>query len=474
MKKILLQLCFFNILLFSCQEKKKIDTLDSANTDYVITLNKIDNQYRDSVNFKDGGYMKTAIPKIVLSFKKKVRADEIDINKTEPQKIITQKANGVTLLQHKYNTAKFEFIFIHPNDKIEITYKNGVPIFKTNNKNIKEYDLNFESKLNLGTPPIDATEAFVKFKGSPKNEIDAYTNSAKSYYSKVLSKLDSLYQKQLISPEYYSLRKSHYTYVLNAYDKTVKLNFENDKNSYMYPLYRNYMIGVYNKYGITPKSNEIDFKKSYDKVSQETFNNSYIKDYLLSYYIESIASAFSIKDFEQYFSRFEKDVTDKSLISSLKQKYLYDYKNLKEDVKNLNLIGADLRKRTLKNIFEENKGKIIYVDFWASWCLPCRKAMPSSKKIREELDKKDIVFVYLSIDKDFDKWKSANTKDGLKFYKNSYLIANQENSEDFKKMGVQTIPKYLIYDKNGKLIYPNAPSPESSEIKKILNSLLEK
>ncbi|MBT8243887.1 MAG: hypothetical protein HKP48_08615 [Winogradskyella sp.] len=62
----------------------------------------------------------------------------------------------------------------------------------------------------------------------------------------------------------------------------------------------------------------------------------------------------------------------------------------------------------------------------------------------------------------------------LKANKNSYLAVNYPNAEFYKELNLKTIPRYLLFDTNGKLIYNNAPSPSSDNIRKVINDAITK
>ncbi len=112
------------------------------------------------------------------------------------------------------------------------------------------------------------------------------------------------------------------------------------------------------------------------------------------------------------------------------------------------IYGRELSFDEIKNKY---KGKIIYVEFWASWCAPCRELMPSNRKLRNALVGKDIVFVYLSIDSKKQPWLKACSEEKLDKYLENYIVLNQKTSE-FLKTNLSSVPVAMIFDKSGRLI----------------------
>lgn len=137
-------------------------------------------------------------------------------------------------------------------------------------------------------------------------------------------------------------------------------------------------------------------------------------------------------------------------------------------------------KTTLEDIIEENKGKVIYIDFWASWCKPCRKEMKYIPKLYDYYEGKDVVFVYLSIDLDENKWIEISKKEGISQHKYSLLTVKMKKTSDFKlskklNFKINAIPRYVLFDKNGELVNDDAPRPsEKKELVKLIDSYLSK
>ena len=114
----------------------------------------------------------------------------------------------------------------------------------------------------------------------------------------------------------------------------------------------------------------------------------------------------------------------------------------------------------------EFKGKYIYIDFWASWCGPCNREIPFLKDLEKTLNNDNVVFVGISIDEDAEAWKGALKRNELS---ENQFLGNNKLSE---MLSIQSIPRYVIYDKEGKLLDANAPRPSSGdEIRSILKNL---
>lgn len=111
------------------------------------------------------------------------------------------------------------------------------------------------------------------------------------------------------------------------------------------------------------------------------------------------------------------------------------------------------------------KGKVVYIDFWASWCGPCRMMMPFSKQLHDgltEKEKKNIVFLYISIDANQDAWKKGITD--MKMEGLQVISPGNWSSKVCKYYQINSIPRYMIMGKSGEIVDFNAPRPNDPSL----------
>lgn len=156
-------------------------------------------------------------------------------------------------------------------------------------------------------------------------------------------------------------------------------------------------------------------------------------------------------------------------ISGYGVKYFYDISyegnNTVKLVKNYDQI------RTLNELVkkQEFKGKVLYIDLWGVYCRPCIEEFKYAAELKKTFKNKEVEFIYLASPynrfNDEQKWKAAIKKYNLEGY---HVLMNMDFYYAIWKEVPEmenpfSIPHYLIIDKNGSVIDPNAPRPSEKE-----------
>lgn len=112
------------------------------------------------------------------------------------------------------------------------------------------------------------------------------------------------------------------------------------------------------------------------------------------------------------------------------------------------------------------KGKVVVVDVWATWCGPCLKEIPFFKKLKDEFEGREVVFMGISVDKDKFKWEA--------YVKTENLAGIQLRGTDGIRESYQIkgIPRFMVFDKAGKIITVEAPRPSDPALKQMIENAL--
>lgn len=186
-----------------------------------------------------------------------------------------------------------------------------------------------------------------------------------------------------------------------------------------------------------------------------------VEDLLLNKYI----STFNYAD---NYAEGLQELTSLTERFQLDTKYLGEFKVRKSSIAGTpfpaDVVLTDLQGKKVD--FAKYCGKYVFIDLWASWCIPCIKEIPHLKQLEKDLQNKDVVFLSISIDTNVAAWKKKVAALGLK----GELLNNQDNKL-CESLNVSGIPFFLIYDKEGKLYKYNAYRPSDMRLKPLLEGL---
>ena len=296
-------------------------------------------------------------------------------------------------------------------------------------------------------------------------DLDSLRPIYEAYRSDLLLRLDSLADAGILSPvygAYYRRYLSGPEPPLEATDASDSLlsyisNWEN--------LYRTFSQK-------TAYGNTVD---RFDLIAQDTLlsaraKNAYLHEQMFRLEAGDFWRPYPADVVEHYRARYREltgDSTSFFPVTVNKENLLpQGYSN------DLILEGLDGEQVAFEQVLRKYRGKVIYVDLWASWCAPCRGGMPAAKRLREAYKGSDVVFIYLAVDDTPPTWRSAVKSCQTDYLGVNFRVLNADDCRFLKEIKHTKIPQMLLYDRNGKLIDADAPRAESGKIRTAIDTLL--
>ncbi len=196
---------------------------------------------------------------------------------------------------------------------------------------------------------------------------------------------------------------------------------------------------------------------------------------LLSKNKEVIMSAFLVTFFEQEFeshAALYAEIRDALIKKHPNDPYV---KHLNDRLKSVLLPGMEAPEISMKDTegntrrLSDLRGKVVLIDFWASWCGPCRRENPNVVKLYKKYHDRGFEIYSVSLDKEKSAWLKAIKDDGL-VWPNHVSDLNGWTSSGGKTYGIMSVPSTVLVDKDGKIIARNL---RGSELEKKLSEIFD-
>lgn len=243
-----------------------------------------------------------------------------------------------------------------------------------------------------------------------------------------------------------------------SYRKAVEsfLTYSGSKMKYLFP--------------VKPDLKRVDIDILKLKVARGEMSNPYILsyfDYIISSSIlqNTTDTAILIKYYSEYLARSSRP----DYILDIKAIYInsisYSDNASAPSFSYKNVVGKTISLESLR-------GKFVYIDVWATWCAPCKAEIPYLKELEAAYHDKNLEFVSISVDEQqhAGRWKEFVKKNELSGIQ--LITENAFRSSFITKMGINSIPRFILIDPTGKIISADALRPSDEKLRSTLDKLL--
>jgi thiol-disulfide isomerase/thioredoxin len=300
--------------------------------------------------------------------------------------------------------------------------------------------------------------AYLYYHNYYTNDTFLYLIPDPSYYG-FLDSIDLTY-----SPKYYTWQ--HPYFVVRFLEDKIKQDYPDivdsvyweDKLSLMFESAKKYYAGGARDAALLALTDEfsraISSEKGFDRIAE-----------IKNYFIENHTSEELLKKFQYVCAQYE----------------VLTPGNIVPDLALPDINGDTIR-------FSDMRGKVLYVDFWGTWCYPCLKELPSSLELHETFAGENVEFVFIGLESEgeqVDEWKAFIQGEKSfsyapfleqRVYPGVHLLAEgQFGNRELKPFKISSAPTYMLIDASGRIVTSRASRPSNSEtegaIRKALKTL---
>ncbi|WP_430813277.1 TlpA family protein disulfide reductase [Carboxylicivirga sp. RSCT41] len=208
--------------------------------------------------------------------------------------------------------------------------------------------------------------------------------------------------------------------------------------------------------------------KNYLEFSLNVFDNDTLRGRYLTNYI--IQRSISGKYFNQVMAAY-----GDLIVTDLQQKELKAYETqimkFAEGADAFDFEYPDAQGKM--HALSDYKGKLVLVDIWATWCAPCKAEIPHLEQLMKNYtDNDEIVFISVSIDKNREKEKWLAFIDEHHLGGIQLLADYAFESDIIYDYEINGVPRFMLFNKDGKILTVNAPRPSNPQLKELIDEYL--
>lgn len=241
---------------------------------------------------------------------------------------------------------------------------------------------------------------------------------------------------------------SHAQQLLNEYNKEIQKFY-----SQMRELSSKYEIAAQNN----DEAEMENISKEYEQIEKNQMNymtlflNKNCKSFVAPYILYNNRYNFELNELEDFVNNF--NITQDNNFSKLLDEYIAVLQRVDIGQPYLDFTQETPEGDMLSLSELVGKSKLLLIDFWASWCGPCRAENPNVVEVYRDYHEKGFDVLGVSLDMNKEKWIDAIEKDGLIWHNISDLKYWQ--NEAAQAYGISSIPSNLLLDENGTIIAKN-------------------
>ena len=399
--------------------------------------------------------------------------------------IIIPTFHGYAEMMHMYQALEYDYYLLQEGDTVIVRYNADARPMLTS--------LVFDNNTKLYNLPYNLPKA-IQFQGYFIETVLTDYNFTKAYTyfnnsgTKRIPALDAYLKPRYVDLDSLSVEYDKYKESLKQSIDSLRSFGNIDKRYYEYYVHRFFPENRYNTMDVVQSDSLLHYisnyviaqeycggrntLESFDFIEKDTIITPLARNGILKRLINKIMNGeggwhvYSDKTVSQYLQKYINITGDLVPEQSVEKKGIA----VDESSYGLPLETVDGQRTTLEEVLRRYKGSLVYLDFWASWCAPCLAQIPYTKALHKRLSGDDICFLFVSTDINRKDWE-RKVREYSDVFDGSYRIVDPD-ATFLKEIRLSGIPRYLIFDRDGRLLDPDAIRPSDERIDNKLISLL--